>query len=116
MPVPAQSEQYQKAPNLVLNVYRTPTYSISDGFDGTLKWAQDATGRVSEALKIDQVRARRSANFYESADLKQQYSRMTVSGVERVNDRETDLVVAYPAADRPERSISTGTRASSCES
>jgi hypothetical protein len=87
----------------VLNVYRTPTYSISDGFDGTLKWAQDATGRVSEALKIDQARARRSANFYESADLKQQYSRMTVSGVERVNDRETYVVVGYPPNDRPER-------------
>jgi len=103
VPVPAQSEFYQKAPNLVLNVYRTPTYSISDGFDGTTKWAQDATGRVSEALKIDQVRARRSASLYESADLKQQYSRMTVSGVERVNDRDTYVVVANPPDDRPER-------------
>jgi hypothetical protein len=103
IPVPAQTEQYQKAPNLVLNVYHTPTYSISDGFDGTTKWAQDAAGRVSEALKIDQGRARRSARFYESVDLKQQYSKMTVSGVERVQNRDAYLVVAYPPDDVPER-------------
>jgi hypothetical protein len=103
IPVPAQTEQYQKAPNLVLNVYHTPTYSISDGFDGTTKWAQDAAGRVSEALKIDQGRARRGAHFYESVDLKQEYTKLTVSGVERVQNRDAYLVVAYPPDDVPER-------------
>ena len=103
IPVPAQTEQYQKAPNLVLNVYRTPTYTISDGFDGTTKWAQDAAGRVIDAIKIDQDRARRSTNFFESLDLKQTYSKLTVAGVERVQDRDAYLVVADVPGDTPDR-------------
>ena len=103
IPVPAQSQQYQKAPNLVVNVYNTPTYAISDGFDGTTKWAQDAAGRVSEAIKIDQVRARRSADFYESLNLRQAYSKLTVSGVEKVRDRDAYVLIAYPPDDSPER-------------
>jgi len=102
IPVPAQTEQYQKAPNLVLNVYRTPTYTISDGFDGTTKWAQDANGRVVDAPKIDQDRARRSAKFFESLDLKQAYSKLTVKGVERVQDRDAYLVIADVPNDTPD--------------
>lgn len=103
IPVPAQAELHQKAPNLVLNVYRTPTYTISDGFDGTTKWAQDANGRVINAFEIDSLRARRNANFYESLDLKQEYSRLTVTGVERVGDREAFVLMGYPQNDAPER-------------
>ena len=103
IPVPAQTEQYQRAPNLVLNVYHAPAYTISEGFDGTTKWAQDAAGRVVEAVKIDQGRAKRSANFYESLDLKQVYSKFTVAGVERVQDRDAYLVVADLPDDTPER-------------
>ncbi len=103
VPVPAQTEQYQKAPNLVLNVYKTPTYTISDGFDGTTKWAQDAAGRVIDAVRIDQGRARRGANFYESLDLKQAYGKLTVGGIERVQDRDAYVVVADVPDDTPER-------------
>jgi hypothetical protein len=103
IPVPAQLEQYRKAPNLALNVYRTPGYTISDGFDGTTQWGQDAAGRVTEALKIDQTRARRAAMFYECLDLKRQYRDLTVSGIENVNGRDAYLVIANPAEDRPER-------------
>ena len=101
--MPAQTEQYQKTPNLVLNVYRTPTYTISDGFDGTTKWAQDVAGRVSDAIKIDQARSRRSADFYASINLRQAYTKLTVSGIEHVNDRDAYLVIAYPLDDSPER-------------
>lgn len=103
IPIPAQTETYQKAPNLVLNVYRTPTFTISDGFDGTTKWTQDAAGRVSDAIAIDQARARRSADFYESVNLRREYTKLTVSGMERVNDRDAYVVIGYPPADRPER-------------
>ena len=103
IPVPAQTEQYLKAPNLVLNVYRTPTYTISDGFDGTTKWAQDANGRVIDAPKIDQDRARRTSIFYDGLDLKQRYSKLTVAGVERVQDRDAYLVIADVPNDTPDR-------------
>ena len=103
IPVPAQAQLYQKAPNLILNVYSTPTYVISDGFDGTTKWAQDASGRVTDAIKIDQVRAKRNADFYESINLKQEYSKLTVTGIERVEDRDAYVVVGEVPDDKPER-------------
>lgn len=103
IPVPAQTEHYQKAPNLVLNVYRSPTFTVSDGFDGSTKWTQDQAGRVSDAIAIDQARARRNADFYQSINLKREYTRLTVSGIERVNDRDAYLVIGYPPADSPER-------------
>src|SRR6202023_3859537 len=46
MPVQAQVEIYQKAPNLVLNVYHTDKFTIADGFDGTTSWALNARGMV----------------------------------------------------------------------
>jgi photosynthetic reaction center cytochrome c subunit len=103
IPVPAQTEQYQKAPNFVLNIYRTPTYTISEGFDGTTRWAQDANGRVIDAPKIDQDRARRTSIFFDGLDLKQRYSKLTVAGIERVQDRDAYLVVADVPDDTPDR-------------
>jgi hypothetical protein len=103
VPVPAQMQQYQKAPNLAVSIYHTPSYTIAEGFDGKTLWAQDANGRVTEALTIDQRRARRSADLYESLDLTKAYSKVTVTGIERVRDRDAYLVVAEPAGEIPER-------------
>jgi photosynthetic reaction center cytochrome c subunit len=103
-PVPSQVEQYRKAPNLALNINYTPTYTVSDGFDGTTAWTQDMNGAVSDvAFAIDQVRIKRGANFYEPLDLKQEYARMGVIGVERINDREVYAVNGVPAGDSVER-------------
>ena len=102
-PVPAAIERNEKAPNLLLNLYRTPTYTISDGFDGTTAWAQDMRGRVSEPGATDQTRAKRDADFYLPLDLKQKYTQMTVRGVARVNDHDAYVVVARPQGDNAVR-------------
>jgi hypothetical protein len=103
VPVPAQVEISRKAPNRVLTTYRTPTNAISDGFDGATKWAQDANGRVTEAVAIDQLRARRTSDLYESVNLKQQYARFEVLGLERVHDRDAYVMLGFPANDLAER-------------
>jgi photosynthetic reaction center cytochrome c subunit len=103
-PVPSQVEQYRKAPNLTLNINHTPTYTVSDGFDGTTAWTQDMNGVVSDvAFALDQGRIKRGADFYETLNLKQQYARMVVLGVERVNDREVYAVNGVPQGDSVER-------------
>ena len=101
--VPATIERYQKAPNLVANVYHTATYTIADGFDGTKAWSQNAQGRVTEPLAIDQNRAKRDSDFYLPLDLKQQYAKLDVQGIERVNGRDAYVVVGTAAGDLPER-------------
>ena len=100
--MPAQAEQYQKAPNLTVNIVHTATATTSDGFDGTAAWAQNAAGVVADVPNPDQDRAKRNANLYESADLKKEYSRMDVRGVESVNGRSAYQVVGFPANDSPE--------------
>jgi hypothetical protein len=101
--VPAQAEQYRKAPNLVLNVFRTPKDTTSNGFDGATAWNQNATGQVTQPLRLDQMRIQRDADFYDPLDLKKKYARMTVTGIEKVNGRDVYVVVGAPAGDSPER-------------
>jgi photosynthetic reaction center cytochrome c subunit len=103
VPMPATIERDQKAPNLVVNTYHTPTYTISDGFDGAKAWSQDPRGRVSEPLAIDQARARRDADFYLPLDLKQAYSQMQVHEVARVKGHDAYEVIASPQGDTEER-------------
>jgi len=103
VPVPAALERSQKAPNLVVSTYKTPTYAISDGFDGTKAWTQDFRGRVVESGAIDQTRAKRDADFYLPLDLKQAYAKMQVEGVENVNGHDAYVVTAQPQGEREER-------------
>jgi hypothetical protein len=103
VPMAASVERNQKAPNLVVNTYHTPTYTIADGFDGTKAWSQDPRGRVTEPANVDQVRAKRDADFYLPLDLKKQYAKLEVRGLQRVNDRDAYVVLGTPQADLPER-------------
>jgi hypothetical protein len=103
VPVPAEVEIYQREPNLVVNVYRTEKFTISDGFDGTAAWAQNAAGAVNNAPNPDQGRVRRSANLHEPLQLKQNYTRMEVTGIDRVGARQAYVVVGFPDGDTPER-------------
>ncbi len=99
--IPAQLQQFRKAPNLYVNIYKTATFTVSDGFDGTTVWAQDQNGRVTEEGP-DAARARRSADFYEPLNLKQEFTSMTVRGIEALNGADAYVVVATPAGDTPE--------------
>jgi photosynthetic reaction center cytochrome c subunit len=103
IPLPAALERLQQAPNLVVSNYRAPTYTISEGFDGAKAWTMNQQGRVTEPMTLDQSRAKRDADFYLPLDLKQQYAKMEVSGVEHVNDRDTYVVVGTPEGEFPER-------------
>ena len=102
VPTPAAVERSQKAPNLVVTTYRAPTYAISQGFDGTTAWSQDQAGRITEPVTLDVARAARAADFYEPLNLKRQYAQISVRGIERVNGRDTYLVVGIPQGDKPE--------------
>jgi photosynthetic reaction center cytochrome c subunit len=102
VPMPATVERYLKAPGVNVTIYRTPTYAIAQGFDGTTAWAQDQAGRVSDAVALDTRRAKRTADFYEPLTLKQQYAQMTVKGIEKVNDHDAYVVIGVPQGDSSE--------------
>lgn len=101
-PVQAQVETYRKGPNLVLNVYHADKFTISDGFDGHASWAQNARGIVTDDSGIDLARAKRSADFYLTLDLKQEYSRLTVTGKETVNGRDAYVLLGVVRGAGPD--------------
>lgn len=100
--LPAQFERYDQAPALNVTTYRTPAGTLSEGFDGTTAWTQDAKGVVTVAPAVDQARARRNG-IRESLELKQQYSRIAVRGIQSVNGHDAYLVVGFPPGENPER-------------
>jgi photosynthetic reaction center cytochrome c subunit len=100
---PAQPpfELDEKAPNLTVLFNRDPKNMSAAGFDGTTAWLQNPVGQVGEAFGPQLARAKRTADLYEPLDLKQEYSRMTVSGVEKIGDRDAYKVIALPQGELP---------------
>ena len=103
VPIPAEVEIYQKAPNLTVSIYRTEKFVISDGFDGTGAWAQTIAGAVNNVQNPDAGRIRRMADFYEPLDLRQNYTSLSVEGIETIGSRRAYVVVGRPEGDTPER-------------
>jgi hypothetical protein len=93
----------QKAPNLLLDTQKTDKFTTASGFDGTTAWAQDAKGAVTEIPGPYQGRAKWTSDLYESLNLKQEYPRLAVRGIQKVNGRDAYLVIGMPANDNPER-------------
>jgi len=96
-------EQYQKAPNLTATFTQLPNGTASTGFNGTDAWNQTVQGRVAKLTGTDLARAHRDADFYNSLNLKQTYTRLAVRGVERVGEHNAYLVIATPQGDSAER-------------
>ena len=90
--------QYFQAPNRYVATQET----TARGFDGTDAWAQAATGAVTIVTGTDLARAKRDADFYEPLNLKQEYSRLEVLGVEKVGTRDAVAVRGFPTGDNPE--------------
>jgi hypothetical protein len=103
IPMNADVEIYQKAPNLRLNVYKTEKFTISDGFDGKSAWARNQRGGVNNAPEPDGSRVRQQANLYEPLELKQYYTSLVVRGIERVGTRPAYVVVGARQGDAAER-------------
>ncbi len=90
-----------KAPNLTVLFSRDPKNMVASGFDGTAAWLQNGVGKVAEASGPQLARAKRTADFYEPLDLKKEYFHMTVSGIEKIGDRDAYKVIALPQGELP---------------
>ena len=103
IPVLADVEIYQQAPNLNVMISKAEKFTLTEGFDGEAAWAQNAAGVVNNLPEPEQQRAKRRSDFYESLNLAKNYDRMQVAGVEKVNGHEAYVLVATPRGDTAER-------------
>ncbi|HXF41281.1 MAG TPA: c-type cytochrome [Blastocatellia bacterium] len=90
-------EIYQKAPNKYLAVITSPNGIIQQGFNGTSGWVKSPQGQ-REMNNAELARFARQADLLGDFALKDQYSLMTVTGREKIDDREAYVVEAQPKA------------------
>jgi zinc protease len=96
-------EIHEKAPALLLAVIILGGATFEQGFDGATAWSQDPQNglRVLTGAELDD--AKREADFYHPLDLKKLYTKMTVTGTEKVGDRDAYVVEATPAQGDPDK-------------
>ena len=96
-------EIHEKAPNLMLAVINLGGAAFEQGFDGTTAWSDNPRDglRVLTGGELDD--ARREANFYHPLELQKNYTKLTISGIERVNEHDTYVLVAEREKGAPDK-------------
>jgi zinc protease len=93
-------EIYEKAPDRILSIIRVAGASFRQGFDGTTGWTDDPQNGVREQTGAELSETRREADFYYPLELKKLYTKLTVTGTEKIGDRTAYVLeAAVPEGD-----------------
>jgi hypothetical protein len=90
-------EIYQKAPNKYLAVITSPNGIIYQGFNGTAGWVKSPQGQ-REMNGNELARIARQADLLGDFKLKEQYSQISVTGREKLDDRDVYVVLGAQAS------------------
>ena len=58
------------------------------GFDGTTGWSNDPQNGLREQTGEELAETKRDSDFYHPLDLKQMYSKIAVTGTDKIDDRD----------------------------
>jgi zinc protease len=87
----------EKAPNRSIFTVNFNGAVFQQGYDGTVAWSADPQNGLREQTGDELAETKRDSDFYHPLDLRQIYSKITVAGVEKINDRDAYLVEASSA-------------------
>jgi zinc protease len=96
-------EIHEKAPNSMLAVINLGGAAFEQGFDGTIAWSDNPQNGLRELSGGELDDARREANFYHALDLRKNYTKLTVTGIERVNEHDSYVLEATRAEGAPDK-------------
>jgi hypothetical protein len=96
-------EIYEKAPDRILSIIRVAGASFRQGFDGTTGWTDDPENGVREQAGAELSETRREADFYYPLELKKLYTKLTVTGTEKIGDRTAYVLEAAVPEGDPDR-------------
>lgn len=82
-------ELREKAPDRILSEIRIAGVLFSQGYDGTVGWIQNVRDGLREQKGMELSEAKRDADFYHPLDMRKLYTKLTIVGVERINDHDT---------------------------
>jgi hypothetical protein len=84
----------EKAPNRSIFTVNFNGAVFQQGFDGTIGWSNDPQNGLREQTGEELAETKRDSDFYHPLDLKQMYSKITVAGTDKINDRDAYVVEA----------------------
>ncbi|MBZ5696370.1 MAG: hypothetical protein LAN36_13550 [Acidobacteriia bacterium] len=97
-------EIHEKAPDRMLGVVTINGASFRQGFDGTTGWTDDPQNGFREVSGPELAETRRDADFFHPMDLRKLYSKLTVTGKEKIGERDAYVVeCALPEGGDPDR-------------
>jgi len=96
-------EIHEKAPNSMLAVINLGGGVFRQGFDGTTAWSDNPRDglRILTGGELDD--ARREASFYHPLELRKNYTKLSVTGIERVNEHDTYVVEGTREKGAPDK-------------
>ena len=96
-------EMHEKAPNSMLAVIVINGAAYRQGFDGSAGWADDPQNGLRQMDGVELDETRRDSDFYHPLDLKKIYSNFTVTGRDKIRERDTYVVEAALPGGGPDR-------------
>ena len=97
-------EIYAKAPNKNAAIINISGFGmVQSGFNGTIGWSQDPQSGFRELTGAELADTKREADFYKEIKLKQLFPKMTLTGKEKVGERDAYVIEATPADGKPEK-------------
>jgi zinc protease len=89
-------EMHEKAPNKMLATITVAGATYRQGFDGTVGWSDDPRDGLRQQTGIELEETKRDSDFYHPLDLHKLYSKFTVTGTEKIEERTAYVVEATP--------------------
>jgi len=97
-------EVYAKAPNKNATIINLAGFGVVQfGYNGTIGWSKDPQSGLREMTGAELADAKRDSEFYRDIKLKQLFPKMTLTGKEKVGEREVYVIEATPADGKPEK-------------
>lgn len=103
--IPAMSlsgtvEVHEKAPSSMISVVNIGGSVFERGFDGTIGWSDDPMNgqRTLSGAELDDTK--HQADFYHQLNIRKHYSKLVVSGTEKIGDHDAYVIEATsPSGD-----------------
>jgi hypothetical protein len=97
-------ETFAKAPNKSLAIITVPGFGvIREGYTGTAAWSEDPAMGMRDKSGLELTDAKLASEFHRPLKLKQLYPTMTVTGKQKVGEKEAYVIEAKPTEGSVEK-------------
>jgi outer membrane lipoprotein-sorting protein len=87
-------ELHEKAPNEMIATVMIGGAAFVQAYDGKVAWSNDPQNGLREMSDGELDETRRDADFYRPLDLKKLYTKITVTGVEKIGEHDAYVLEA----------------------